>query len=898
MHSLSADSPSYPSAPWYLRCSVSGGLEELAQEEILALLPGADLIWSRGNSGSHCTFRLPWIFFRGVIDHVSIQSDGNSNIDVRDVGKRLLPHLRFVEYVSLLVQSLDAGPTPMQSASDIYNDGDFQELERISLMNPSSYFIERIDRERFNLARMVGSSCQKFFPDCVDLGLDPLPGILLPTPNIPNDAKSSKDIHEGEGDEDDIDKQRPSMPKSSSTFAVNTIYTRDIVAKAVVQSFLELVKDWAMPNWDWNEVLWLDAGTGDGALLRHLPKYHRLGVDICPAPTLTTGVSPDEILSANYLTVTSEILRKKLREQMSMSSSTVDPYSHLCVISNPPFSEGNRGDNSIIVKFLNHSISLLGASFVALIVPTKFARSRIWASLGMATTTKDGRNVQLLARFQMPTNSFVDPSNDSKPIHIHSTLLLFGVEGLYCPTAHSAWTWNLGNSKDGTSTTPGSFYLTAKRDKSEFPNISTTSLARTIAKGLEPLKVIPLTCERQAEYQLTVRLVQGTTHKLDWEHQHTHAPPQTSEEANSQGQIEFWLLLNPQRPLSLANSLSRHIPNHSLGWMSTSVKPGVANAMLQMALSPAASTKNGSLPTNNRVYKDCALVVNAMSGEGTIELEAQYYAAKGKSCSHFFMITGDKKESAAIETKRRLDQLQSTLQSDLHDIGSSPFLVDVVIWDAQRLPLRKEICDLFLADLPFAGSMKASQRQHQEPSGVGGRSMHRPLQYSSIMSEAVRILRPLGQAVLLSADSKALVRSTAKLHWKATTSKSNINVGGLCGQLLIMSKLMPCWSDLSVWMDNADSTSLAVAIYERMQFILTNRNGTIEEKCRNTTSFGSPLLHVELVDVYHHEKHNKWSHCYRLHWEGSISKVEAKVLEKQVRSELVDHPLNGMLGLR
>jgi len=312
-------------------------------------------------------------------------------------------------------------------------------------------------------------------------------------------------------------------------------------------------------------------------------------------------------------------------------------------------------------------INVLGANYVGVIVPTKFSRVRIWNSLGMTPKAR------LLARFMLPQDSFVDPSNQ-KSVNIQSNCLLFGLRE---SVAESTEMNNPGMAD--RVRIRDSFYLHGKRDKGDFPGMATSDLVRAAAVGLSKavpdhsVEKVQLASEREAELPLLVKL-------------------QNSGEPEA-ARLELWLLLNPERPLSLANATSCRVAQHSVGWMSTYVKPHVTNTMLEIAL----CTKKNPEPSDI----DCALVGNLMSGEGTSELEAQQYAARGNS---FLLLSGDKSEGAAMKIQQRLLELQ-------RKNGGRNF-VDMVIWDVHHLPIRRDVVDLFIADLPIAGS-KAKEDQRR-----------------------------------------------------------------------------------------------------------------------------------------------------------------------------------------
>ena len=95
-----------------------------------------------------------------------------------------------------------------------------------------------------------------------------------------------------------------------------------------------------------------------------------------------------------------------------------------------------------------------------------------------------------------------------------------------------------------------------------------------------------------------------------------------------------------------------------------------------------------------------------MCGEGTIDLESRQLSEP------FFLIAGDKSEEAVYNTANRLASLQECTKGTRRKMP----LVEFVVWDAQRLPLRSDIADMFLGDLPFGGSQT---KKHQEPSLCG-----------------------------------------------------------------------------------------------------------------------------------------------------------------------------------
>merc|ERR1712216_471923 len=115
------------------------------------------------------------------------------------------------------------------------------------------------------------------------------------------------------------------------------------------------------------------------------------------------------------------------------------------------------------------------------------------------------------------------------------------------------------------------------------------------------------------------------------------------------------------------------------------------------------------------------IVCDPMCGGGTIA-ETGACADEFKSC---FYINGDSSR-VAVE------------KSHWNCHTSRRLLVDTVQWDASRLPLRPQVVDHFVTDLPFGKRM-------------GNKHINRSL-YASAVGSISEVLRPNGRLVLLSAD--------------------------------------------------------------------------------------------------------------------------------------------------
>lgn len=771
-----------------LRCTVSGGLEGVAEHEVRQLLgPDCRVHLELGNSGSQLE-----IFSNHRAVAVSVMQ------------------LRLVEYVYLELHS-----TEMEFSAQDPNALLLQCIQDTAASVP---------RDALDSAIGTWQECRKVLRDR-DVGLERLPGVLLPTPEI-----SPEYDHSFENSSSSVDR----------TFVVNTIYTKPQVAKAVVLSFVELVKTYS-PELSKSDILWLDAGAGSGALLQYLPPGS-IGVDTHPGAK--------EIHQMDFLESTKESLH-------TPTVRTPSRLDNLCIISNPPFSERSRGDYSAIVKFINHAVEL-SALYMGVIVPAKFARKRVWQSLGM------NPRARLLARFTLPTNSFYDPSSSSSR-HIQSVFLFLGIGEAPSEVSASGARTNEQSCDDELAPT---MHVVAKRNKGSFPFLSTAEIIESVVTGLGA-NGVELRSEANANITLSTKLSAADT---------------------TTARVQLFLKLNDKRPLSLSNCISGQISGHSLGWMSSSVKPPVAFTMCSLAMADAKSFKTITRnPIKRSREHPCSLVVNTMCGEGTIELES-----RDDHLPHpFFMIAGDKSESAANATAARLACL---------DGGKRP-LVDIVIWDAQRLPVRTGVADVVLADLPIAGGTK---KTHQEPS-VTGEAMDSGLDYKRVMAQTVRVLACTGQAALLSIDQKALSFAAGKFNgcWSVFWS-NNLNLGGLTGKLFLMERKNQCSKDLSVWVDTATInlspllTSLAI---EACTDFSLNDLLEIEERrqmLEDTSARRRPSVvsHTELRDSFFHTGKQLTSHCYRIWFDVCMSSIQTKLLEKIIRADIEANPPEGMISLR
>jgi predicted RNA methylase len=656
-----------------------------------------------------------------------------------------------------------------------------------------------------------------FLRDRRDVGLETIPGILLPTPTIiPEGILTTS---EGE----------PTNTASDGEFVVNTVYTKPPEAKAVVGVYLQLVKQYSKEE---SPIVYVDAGAGAGSLLLNLPASHRIGIDLYPAHP--------EVIKMDYFQCTQEDLMKRLPHH--------DDHV-VCVISNPPFAERSRGDYSGIVKFINHSFEHLQAAFIGVIVPSKFCRQRVWRTLGMNPSAK------LLARFVLPNDSFYDPSSATCR-NISATFLFFGLDHTSNKKVVTEMDYDESSQVEATqtvlSTKRSNFRIEGNRNKGDFPWLRTAEFVEAISGGLNQLKINWNILPETVVLSTDLNMINEAT-----------------------AQMELHVLLNPKQPLSLVNCISRRIPEHSLGWLSLSAKPPIALAMCNLAMNSNKKYPSGATKKTSNDNQSYGLAINTMCGEGTIELESRELSEP------FFLIAGDKSEEAVYSTASRLGSLQECTIGQRRKIP----LIDFVIWDAQRLPLRSEIADIFLGDLPFGGSQT---KKHQEPS-LSGMAVSVALSYRHIMAETIRVLRCGGRGSFVSADTKAL--SYAALYFNGRLSvafKTNVNLGGLPAKLMVLEKSKQSSKDLTIWMEgNIDhSDALHRMSMDACEGYKLDDLLQLQEDDKTLKGDHDPpslVVGVERTSTYAMKEKDVISHCYRFRFDSRVSNGQAKSLEKRIR---------------
>ena len=782
---------------YLLRCSVSGGLEDFAEQEVRRLLMIRD-----SNNGS-VTIRWHHRGHSGSLLDIRCESSGQQRDEQELLSQTLLAmisNLRFVEYVALRVLSKEITMNITKSSKSTNDDASKTVLDWIT---------EQCNQLQHGALDAAIDAWTLWQPSLdAALPVHSLDGILVPFPA--DFLGSSSDDHPS-----------PSLSPMATTtteFRVNTIFTKPHVAQGVVHTFVDLVQK-ELDCSD-NTILWLDAGAGSGSLLREFPPdASTVGVDLDPRHP--------SILKSSFFDITEDWLTMKL----SFS------FQHLCIISNPPFSEGNRGDYSSIAKFVGYARRLPKCRFMGVIVPAKF--SRVWKSFGELSSCSSNHPVELQYRMVLPEDSFYDPStNESKNIECH--FLIFDLQPTTTTTPSLSSHDLMETEHNSQEKDKQTIHVVAQRDKGMFPSIATAQLTSAVVGGLGRAGV-SLGSSKTSTITLRAKLA---------------------------NRLELFLDLNPKRPLSVVNAVSARVDNHSLGWMAKSVRPPVALAMHSL------SKKRGleKLPGNNTTTP--AVGVNLMCGEGTLEFES----VDPENCC-YFQISGDKNP----ETINRV-------ASQVRLLDQAP-LVDFVLWDAQHLPLRDGIANSILGDLPFAGSTKKS---HQEPTtGDHTRNKDTSLSYPQLLAESVRVLcHSTGTAVLVSPDTKSLVHAIKKYSGNFKELwQTKINIGGIAGRLCMIERKERCWKDLNLLVEDAKidfSSEMLARAKKACSRCYLDRLLSLHEDGKEKPQH--LILSVDRHSEYYH-KDGTTSQCYRFCFHANITNVQAKSLEKIIRLNLLETPI-------
>ncbi|KAK3882327.1 hypothetical protein Pcinc_013318 [Petrolisthes cinctipes] len=148
------------------------------------------------------------------------------------------------------------------------------------------------------------------------------------------------------------------------------------------------------------------------------------------------------------------------------------------------------------------------------------------------------------------------------------------------------------------------------------------------------------------------------------------------------------------------------------------------------------------------------MLVDPMCGGATIPMEG--------SLTHrgVLHIGGDNFGQAVKRSRDNIDHL-------INNKGKTHLLTDIARWDVTRLPLRSQVVDAVVTDLPFGKRL-------------GTKVDNRVLYYRALV-ELARVTRVnTGRAVILTHDKNSMIRNIKKVHtlWKTGVSRT-INLGGL-----------------------------------------------------------------------------------------------------------------------
>lgn len=202
--------------------------------------------------------------------------------------------------------------------------------------------------------------------------------------------------------------------------------------------------------------------------------------------------------------------------------------------------------------------------------------------------------------------------------------------------------------------------------------------------------------------------------------------------------VEVWLTIDGATAvcgMRLSDRTMRH-RHYKEEHRPASLRPTVAAAMVWVA---------GARPGET--------VLDPMCGAGTI-LAEQWEMGKGQ-----VRVQGGDIEKSAVRMA----------ESNLSRVGE----VSLTVWDARELPLRDRSIDHVITNPPFG-------KQLSSPEEVG------PL-YRGLVREFDRVLRPGGQAVLLTSDTRTLRDATEPVGWRPKR-KLRVRVLGQMATLSVWRK--------------------------------------------------------------------------------------------------------------
>ncbi|KAB7500459.1 THUMP domain-containing protein 3 [Armadillidium nasatum] len=155
------------------------------------------------------------------------------------------------------------------------------------------------------------------------------------------------------------------------------------------------------------------------------------------------------------------------------------------------------------------------------------------------------------------------------------------------------------------------------------------------------------------------------------------------------------------------------------------------------------------------------IVIDPMCGGCSLPIEG---ALTHTQC---FYLGGDIVEVATSRSRMNIDNLVEKEKS---------LSADTIRWDTTALPLRDQVADVIICDLPFGKRM-------------GSKIDNRVLYFKSLV-ELARVTRlNTGRAVLLTYDKKSISKSLFRVSslWKNFSTR-NINIGGLIAGVYLLQR--------------------------------------------------------------------------------------------------------------
>jgi 23S rRNA G2445 N2-methylase RlmL len=191
------------------------------------------------------------------------------------------------------------------------------------------------------------------------------------------------------------------------------------------------------------------------------------------------------------------------------------------------------------------------------------------------------------------------------------------------------------------------------------------------------------------------------------------------------------------------------------------------NLSVRTPLKPTISY--GVIKSAGGALKCGEVIVDPCCGSGTI---GECAADEANDTRHpVFVISGDVDACALAVAKDNVRRRSSRCEYSRSEGGSNNVrptsLIDIVQWDATRLPLRDGVIDRVATDLPFGKR-------------CGSRTTNSTL-YPALFGEVARILQATGSAAILSCDRENLLQGIRTCISLNLRHERAINIGGMSG---------------------------------------------------------------------------------------------------------------------